>query len=189
VPTGDYYLWVKIDDNENGAFHDTGGYWGTCGDIGPIVSASVSVTGTAVEASISVAAIPDQLLFDRDGLGNGYIEYNWSMILDVHNNGIDAGDYELRVHNVKEPGESQRWVAADDILDPGNTDHLALKFTSESSASSLCPIQAELQDGDTFVMSVGKSADPELDNIDATSTLYVETYFRDAEGIHRDYWP
>ena len=68
---------------------------------------SVSIGGTTVTCVIKVEDIPDsgELTFNHSALGDGYLEYEWSVSFDVDNDGTD--DYSLAVLHFKFGGSTE----------------------------------------------------------------------------------
>jgi hypothetical protein len=139
-----------------------------------IVAGQCTVNWAVIYCRLQVLSIPDQLLFDNHLLSNYTTEYEWWVRLDLNGDGLDDGDFDIMVLNIKQASEVERLVARANIL--ANTEESIYCFVGTIGYwRAYC--SGFLETDNTIVVGVQKYAHSDLKNVfDTTQVIYGSSY-------------
>ncbi len=137
-----------------------------------------------IGTSISVSNLPATLTFNHSSLPDNYQNYVWSVAFDMDGDGsFSTGDLKMSVQKFKRSGSVQD---NSDILSATQED---LSERTSSNSSSLVTLITASISGNTFNLSVPKSAHSSLSAITTSTKVQFEAKFNDGVTIVSDYYP
>jgi hypothetical protein len=144
----------------------------------------VAVDSDRISLKISLAHIPEWLVFDRADVSDRAVEYSWAVYFDVDGDGTTANDIAIAVSSFKFKGDE---VSIGRLA--GFTQRNVWQFGSERSTSLSNDIDVSLADRSTVVMEVSKDRHEALSRITEKTPIRFSTLFNFGDGVCEDFYP
>jgi hypothetical protein len=135
-----------------------------------INKAVVSITDTIISVIFTMGNLPTNLVFNHTTLAENAVEYEWSMYIDIDDNG--QFDYSLSTFHFKFPGKSQNTGA---ITNNSQT-NVWKADTVGGSASTICNASCCVI-GNNITLLVPKSAHADLVKITNAAKVRFRAYY------------
>ena len=186
------FLLISCDLNDDGSSDPCQGIYCDLEDVsGDAAFAFIDIgkvgarfTDTEIIIEINILDIPASLTYNSVNLPDNYLEYSWKIDFDVDNDGTSANDIRLAMSHFKFPGSIQ---STGDILD--FTQKNVWLADDVGTAYSLKGSISVTKDNSKLTFSVLRSEHPKLQNVDKTTPVKFEAFYKSSSESYRDIYP